>query len=275
MNLTGHASFGCHVVKQPGTSRYNPAVDLPLAGLLGSLFLINLRNYTMSDTYYDLEENRRYAEHFITVAADFTSLDPVVDRLISRQRELLADLELCRTTFEDVRADTRSSQAQFRDLRDEARTQLGRLFTYLQSQEGEVDFEFTRFYPTGRKSDIGKSVADLRGNLERVLDGLNQYPLIPGAEDWKRKMQALYDQYVPKSGEVSGRQSSARLKSGSASQATSAWRRHYRGCRLVMEGLLIQAGREGELPLLFLHLQMGASRTTSSAETSAPVSDVS
>lgn len=228
----------------------------------------------MSDTYYDLEENRRYAEHFITVAADFTSLDPVVDRLISRQRELLADLELCRTTFEDVRADTRSSQAQFRDLRDEARTQLGRLFTYLQSQEGEVDFEFTRFYPTGRKSDIGKSVADLRGNLERVLDGLNQYPLIPGGEDWKRKMQAIYDQYVPKSGEVSGRQSSSRLKSGSASQATSAWRRHYRGCRLVMEGLLIQAGREGELPLLFLHLQMGANRSTSSAETSAPVSNV-
>lgn len=225
----------------------------------------------MYDKYIDLAEHLRYSDHFLSVVAGYTDLHPIVETLASEHTEVRDRISAAITGRQNSGSGLKMSQKDRQSLDSQVISQLESLFYALKSAAGTATFDLTRFFPNGKKSDIGRRVADLKASLQRCIDGLAQYPTIPNAAVWTQTLTELQSQYNPKVNEVSSQDSTKRTATIDLRQLRSDWKRNYLYSKRIMEGLLIRAGRGEEYKGMFLDLQVAApAAKKTSSDSDAP-----
>jgi len=104
-----------------------------------------------------------------------------VGELIQEQQQYLDRFSDVLSQAEGARSDVTLTGQDERTLSDQISDRLHRLYDQIIVLQPDHRFDLGRFFETRRKQDIGRSVAQRTRALERCIDGLEQYPELPGA----------------------------------------------------------------------------------------------
>jgi len=221
----------------------------------------------MANAYTDIAEMSRYSQHLIASAASYEALDPFVTRLLQEQRGVSDQLSLILNARQGSTSTHKLSLQDQRTLSAEVASVLDEVYVSLQLAEKKgVSFDFTAFFPTRTRADIGRSIADRRAALTRCLNGMTLYPTLPDAADWTRRLQSLDEQFGSTTSTASGAGQKKLQDSKQFQSLRQQWRRSYLIAKRGMEAVLLLAGRENEYKGLFLDLQVSpANRSSESA----------
>lgn len=223
--------------------------------------------YTVSDRYKDFAEMSAYSKHFLATAPNYASLNPILELLIQEQQALVDRWEAIVAQAQSSRSDLKMTATTRRELSQQVRTALDDLYDALWAVRKSGTFDFTIFYPTNKKADSGDSIADRTAALKRCLDGFEKYPEIPNCAALKQPLLELQKQFSPVVELGSSRDSLKRADTQSLQKLRAEWKRKYRACQLIVQGLLVREARENELPGLFKHLSVPSSRVKNTDET--------
>lgn len=228
----------------------------------------------MRDNYVNLAEISRYIRHFTSSASVITSLDPLVATLISEQQSWLNKFSDILSRAETSRSQVSVTGADERDTSSQVSARLKKLYDQLKALEHDYAFDLKRFFETGRKSDIGESIASRTRTLERCLEGLKLYPTLPGASDWLKELEMLHEKFTGVSGSRSQQSGSKREDTQDLNSIRAQWKQAYSGTRFIVRGLLTRVGREAEWKGFFLDLQTSGPSPSSEPSSSPSESPV-
>jgi hypothetical protein len=225
----------------------------------------------MPDRYIDNAETQIYGPYAIERLRTIEDVDPVVSRLIT-------SLGTATTTVHDAMAAATSRDGDLA-LAVDGRGPVGaeamrwtnafhdQLKAWIRS--GQVRASMMEFFPEGTKRSAGETPAQRREGLRRILGAIEKYD-VPAKEDWTTRFRDLHGRLT----EVVETSDTARKSRKPATvqlgQARDGWLRQYRATKLIVQGLLVMAGREAELRSFFRDLQVGRPTTATTTETTPP-----
>jgi hypothetical protein len=213
----------------------------------------------LRDRYFDLAEVSRYISHFVSAVDNFKDLNPIVGELAGEQQQYLDRFSVSLSQAESSRSDVSMAGRAERSSKAQARDRLRKLYDQLVALEHDYTFDLKRFFETGRKQDVGTSVARLQRTLARCIDGLKQYPDLPNAATWRAELEELQGQFSTASSDRSAKDSGKRTDSQVLTAARLEWAEKYAATKFILRGLLKRVGREAEWKGLFLDLQTSGS----------------
>lgn len=228
----------------------------------------------MADNYIDNDEIGEYSAHFLAQSASLVGATPAVDMEVlrttisqsaERVRQELQRLGISRSDLRSGRSDTEGSV-------ELARRRLRQFRGYLQSLEGEVNVDNESFFPKRRGGDLRKlKPADLLATMDDTLRGFETpgASALPEREAWLARLTDTRNNLAA----AVGGKGAARITSVRGTSELASARREflqrYAFAKSVVRAILKLQGRDNELRLFFLDLQVnegGRSKEEESAD---------
>lgn len=213
----------------------------------------------MTDRYIDNGETQIYGPFARQRLETITDLDPVVRTLIERQAavddRMRVALQAATSTDGDI--------ALAVDSKGPVGVEVVRAMNVFHDQvrvwndAGRTNIPLGELYEGAKKSGAGSTPAKRRVALARLLDGIAKYPM-PEKEDWQKRLGELQARLTAVVTATDAARGARKPATETLAAARDAWLRHYRAAKLVVEGLLVLAGREAELRSFFKDLQVSA-----------------
>ena len=156
-------------------------------------------------------------------------------------------------TLGDTLTVRKTSASDRRVLIDQARALLVELCETLFPQRHTGTFELTRFFPTGLKSDIRKSIADLQGLLDRgnAASMYEDYATIQGTSELQVQLSGLEAQLGEEVDAATQASSVSKATAGTWQELRDRWNLSDRATQRIVKGLFIRAGLKTEWKALF------------------------
>lgn len=214
----------------------------------------------MADNYFDYLECREYGNHFVNKAAALTGQSPLADipALISlvQSHTAAVSAELDKQGVE--KSGTRVNRADAEAKRLALFTAISKFYSYLDSLDESIAFDFNAFFEGGVKGELGKlKAADLVERNVRLIAGFAapQNASIPNADTWKTKLQNAENQLTAA---LTGKSSSSDGQVRATRElieARQAFLRAYNHiAKPLIKAVLTNLNREHEMPLFFKDL---------------------
>jgi hypothetical protein len=238
----------------------------------------------MADRYIDYWEAGKYGAYFMEHARSLIGASPLVniELLCSMMASAVSKMEAELDKMGIKRSSLRSGRDATTIATDTARKHIRRFFMHLGSLDDTANLDIEAFFPGYRLGDIATlEPAELGARMDDLLRAfaVPANRKLPQRETWKQTLTAtrgaLDDALSNKS------QASRPPREGSTSlrQAHEEFFALYNGvAKPIVRGLLRSLGREHELELFFIDLQVseaGRPAGHSPADTSAPAIPIS
>lgn len=218
----------------------------------------------MPDDYIDNSETQVYgpfAEASIAVLGD---LDPIITRLVAGMHEVDGAM------YEALRAATTADGniALAVDAKGpiglECVTTMNAFHDLLKGWTAAAMLRapLTEFFADGTKASGGSTPALRIVGLARIIDATTRYD-VPGREAWVTRFTDLRTRLTEAVAASNAARRDRKPATEQLAQARDRWLRQYRATKLIVEGLLVLAGREAEYRSFFKDLQVGTPSTGS------------
>jgi hypothetical protein len=221
----------------------------------------------MSDDYIDIQEMQTHSATFLAAAANYSGPSPMPAYLIASHKPVLDQIVALIQRKVASKSDYHSSHTSRRSVADEVSQQLRLLHGELKTAEakGQVT-NFLAYFPSGRLSDIGGSIADRKASLERCLTALDSSPGFSGQKEWKESLSALAEKFSTAVDETSRKDLSKWSDDKEFTELRRTWKRNWLACKRGMEATLLLEGKESELPAYFPDLLVSTRTSTKPAK---------
>lgn len=238
----------------------------------------------MADRYIDYWEVGEYGGHFVAHARTLIGASPLVDveLLCSMVTSAIGKLESELETLGIKRSSLRSGRDDTAVTTEAARRHIRRFFMHVGSLDDTANLDIEAFFPGYKLGDIATlKPADLKARMDEILRGfaIPANSKLPQRELWQQMLTGARDAL---NDALSSKGTASRLtRQGSAGlrQAREEFLHVYTGvAKPLIRGLLSALGREHELKLFFLDLQINETSRPAAqppADTSQPAIAIS
>lgn len=214
----------------------------------------------MSDNYINYLEVDEYGTHFVSTAASLVGASPLVN--VQELLDLVqAKTNAVNTELEKAgiqRSALRQGSSNTQTASEDAKAEINRFWSYLQSLEPGVPVDVEAFFKGAKQGSLaGLKPADIKGKLIEVLAGFaaDANKNLPDGAKWQTRLSAARDAL---SGLNAGTVRSASIAAtAELRDAREDFLTAYNGvAKRVVLGLLILLGRKDEYAHFFKDLQV-------------------